>query len=242
MVEKNSINFSSSDFDITLGVFELDAAVLKSVSTDAGSATPASHTITIAGTNGITTDAVGDVVTLTASGGSSDYVFISSATANNSASISFTGLSSTYFAYIVVIDALVPITDATTLRIRTSTDNGANYDAGASDYNWTSVSVDTASASAKLSDISDSEIELNNVTGTQANEKINLLVTIYNPSSTKLTTIQVDGTHYSSTPAGLFWLMQGCRISAADVDAIQFIMSSGNISSGVFKLYGVVAS
>jgi hypothetical protein len=32
------------------------------------------------------------------------------------------------------------------------------------------------------------------------------------------------------------------RQSAADVDAIQFLFSSGNISTGTFKLYGLSAT
>lgn len=44
-----------------------------------------------------------------------------------------------------------------------------------------------------------------------------------------------------STPTGVNVTFCGSRLAAADVDAIQFLMSSGNISTGEFVLYGLTA-
>src|SRR3990167_8133940 len=70
----------------------------------------------------------------TPASGAGNWIKISSATASASATINFTGLTNTYSTYVVTISNLAPATDATTLWMRTSTDGGASYDAGASDY------------------------------------------------------------------------------------------------------------
>jgi hypothetical protein len=65
---------------------------------------------------------------------------------------------------------------------------------------------------------------------------------LYNPSNTATFT-QVtwsgvkadDGAGKNSFAAGV-----GARKNAADVDALRFIYTSGNIASGEFELYGVI--
>ena len=61
-------------------------------------------------------------------------VLISTATASNSASVSFTGLTSQYDEYEIQFTSVLPQTDAAALCLRTSTNGGSSYDSGASDY------------------------------------------------------------------------------------------------------------
>lgn len=62
---KGIASFDSGDFDVASGVVTLDNTVAKSLAGDSGSATPSSHSITIAGTsNEITTSATGSTVTI----------------------------------------------------------------------------------------------------------------------------------------------------------------------------------
>lgn len=56
--------FNSNDFTIVSGVAELDSDILKSISTDSGSANGSTHAVTIAGGNKITTSGSGSTVTI----------------------------------------------------------------------------------------------------------------------------------------------------------------------------------
>ena len=81
-------------------------------------------------------------------GAAGDLVKISSSTASASSSIAFTGLSSTYIAYILFYFNVAPATNAVTMLLRTSTDNGSSYDSGSSDYGWVSWTQNDASSSS----------------------------------------------------------------------------------------------
>ena len=89
---------------------------------------------------------------------------------------------------------------------------------------------------------SGSQIEIAQEVGSASNEQIQGHVDIFDPSDTTYTYADFrvvgereDGDLYS-------WEGAGYRGSAADVDAIQFLFSSGNIESGDFILYGLSAS
>lgn len=181
-----------------------------------------------------------------AAGGGGAWELITTATASNDASVEFTGLSSTYFLYNVVIDQLFPVeSGVSALWLRTSTDNGASFDSGASDYEWRMFGTEGAS------DLDDNQINLTppfnftieNATG---NGKGDWNIYLFNPSSSGRTAvvnqayfIKDDGTSIRGGYADGY----GARKeSTGAVDAIQFLMSSDNISAGTFKLYGLKAS
>ena len=210
-------------------------------------ATAAHQSIASAGTSGqvLTSNGASALPTFQAAGGGGAWTLISTSTASTSATIDFTGLSSTYFQYMVVASNIQPVTDGVELFFRTSTDNGSSYDSGASDYKWVfnSYRLNNTPSNSNVGDTADSQIRIN-VTGlgNAANEQNNLVLYISNPSDTNYTNIhgtamitQNDGDVYMNHFAGQ-------RISGADVDAIRFLMSSGNISTGTFKLYGLTAS
>ena len=177
-------------------------------------------------------------------GGAGSYELISSSTASSSASISFTGLSSTYFAYEIILADVQPATDDVYLAIRTSSNNGSSYDSGASDYGWALhyIRLASAASTAVVADGTDSLIRLSSNIGSAADETVSGRITLYNPSGTSFTKLQGTFIPRTGTPRDYRDDIAGIRFSAADVDAIQFQMSSGNISSGTFKLYGIKAS
>lgn len=181
----------------------------------------------------------------TPASGAGNWIKISSATANNSVAITFTGLSSTYGTYVVTISNLAPITDATTLWMRTSSNNGVSYDAGASDYDWfvDSSELDTTPTSALTADDADSQIEITgtDTMGNSTNENGAFTIWISDPSAAQYCRIYGQGEFTNSAPTGTNVTFCGSRKAAADVDAIQFLMSSGNINTGEFILYGLTA-
>jgi hypothetical protein len=169
------------------------------------------------------------------------FVKISSQTASSSSSIDFTGLSTSYRDFILEISNLVPATDTADLYMRTSTDNGSTYDSGASAYQWSRMSVSSGGTTSGAGSTGDSKIVLATNTGNSTRECVSGTITIHNPQGTTGTHITWENTIYSATPT--FFTTRGgaFRDASADVDAIRIIMSSGNISSGTFTLYGRAA-
>jgi len=172
----------------------------------------------------------------TGGSGGGDFVLIETKTASSSSEITFTDLSSTYFCYKVILFGIKPASDGNIFRLRTSSNNGSSYDAGASDYNELRFTNQMFPISA-----TSSYITVTLSIGNDTNEFTSSEITIINPSAANRTVFLLESsdfrgaTNYNMTNHG------ARRNSAADVDAIQFTMQTGNIGSGTFKLYGLVA-
>lgn len=139
---------------------------------------------------------------------------------------------------------LQPATDSTMLTMRTSTDNGSTYDSGASDYAWNMMYLNQVGSENSEFDQADSFIQLvgdggTNDMGTGTNEKGSGTIWIYNPSATKYTFINSETFFFNQDLENTATYVAGVRLSAADVDAVQLLMNTGNIASGEFTLYGV---
>ena len=208
-------------------------------------ATAAHQSIASVGTAGqLLTSNGAALPTFQDAGGGGAWSLISTQTASNDATIVFTDLTSANFAYVFVIENLAPATDDVDLRVRTSTDNGVGYDAGASDYAYSvnvttsGVTDSTASSIILTGSIIGSEFGMGNA----SNEIGAFVIWLINPSSTNYTMLSAHGFYVDAGGTRENIVGGGMRKSAADVDAIQFSMDSGNISTGTFKLYGVTAS
>ncbi len=173
-----------------------------------------------------------------------DFQLISTATASSSATIEFNNLSSTYFMYMIVYEGVASASNAVEFWIRTSTDNGDNFDADASDYGYTGRLI-FGSSTADVDDSADAQMRFSGEStasfGNLTDENASGNVLIYNPSGTIYTRVLHFNQFWSQAPAGAMVIVGAQRLSAADVDAVQFIMETGNIATGVFKLYGLVA-
>lgn len=164
-------------------------------------------------------------------------VFLQSVDASTSATIDLTAFDATkYDAYRIVVANLVPDTDATTLLLRTSTDGGSTFDSGASDYEYTffgTGSVGSTSSSSAL-------LTVSSAVGSAAGEDgCSGEVILYGPHLAKRT-IATFHMAYQNT-AGNMNVNHGAfhRDSAADVDAVRLLFSSGNAESGTVTLYGM---
>lgn len=159
------------------------------------------------------------------------------------ATFEITDLSSDYFMYELVFDNLQPATDAVTLLLRTSTDNGSSYDSGASDYAYMGFSGALANTYAGANDQAHTSIFIGpaNLWGSASNEHVSGSIRIYNPSAANYTHIKYDLAMAFSTGSQYNSGGMGARLSAADVDAIQILFSSGNIASMNYTLYGYLA-
>jgi hypothetical protein len=176
-------------------------------------------------------------------------VYLGTQTAAASATLDFTSLmSSTYDDYLFVIDNLIPATNGVNLYMRTSTDNGANWDASAGNYfygyNKIAPSGSTTASNSTAGSNSDTKIiiapTVNNNTGVAINGDVKFRgvnnTAVYKGIKFDLTyfdTAGVAGSNFRSLEGG------GVRVSANSINAVRFLMDSGNITSGNIKLYGI---
>jgi len=169
------------------------------------------------------------------------FELVSSATASNSATIDFTGLTSSYSVYCIALVDIVPSTDAVEFHLLTSINNGSSYDTGASDYAWAYEyrSMNTVPSGGIVGDQADAKGVIMQNLGTGTGETLNGLLYIYYPAGTNYTNYDFHGVWRSADATDYIIKTGGRRLSAADVDAIRFVMSSGNIASGSIYLYGL---
>ena len=178
--------------------------------------------------------------------------FISAATASGSVSLAFTsGLDATYDEYEFHGVNLLPVTDGVTgPNITMSIDGGSIYQAGASDYQAAlhgvvsdgSTVIGTATAAASVG-ISPTGIE-----NTTSGGGISFVARLINPASTdKNKILYWDGAQANSA-SSTFTRFNGMgagvssTLTANATTAIKFSMSSGNISTGIIRLYGIKKS
>jgi len=167
---------------------------------------------------------------------------ISTATASNSTSVTFTDLSTDYSKYIVIIHNLRPGTDAARLMLRTSTDNGSTYTSASNSY--TSVYNSSGSATTALDDQTAIYclVDMDSTAGATGS----MSIMIYDPANSGVKTAVaadsaalIDTTTPTMVHNAAAGIMAGRRATAEANDAIQFTFTSGNIATGTFKLYGV---
>jgi hypothetical protein len=199
------------------------------------------YAVTAAGTSGQVLQSNGASAPSWVTASSSALVFISSATASNSASITFTGLSSTYDVYMVEIINAVASTNAY-LYLRSSSNNGSSYDS--SGYMYTSIGSQSSNGNTN-NDSSYGTTSFVNVTNnggpisTTASEGgMSGFVHVMHPAASNYTFFKVSETHYGGS-GQITGFGAGVRTSTTPVNAIQFYFSSGNIASGTFRLYGI---
>ena len=174
--------------------------------------------------------------------------FIESQTASASATIDFTTLGSTYNKFVIDFDGVVAASDTTSLWVLAGTGGTPTWEADAGDYAHTKAMSRGNTEVSFSGDTSDTEIELNlaNATwgaGDQANEDISGTLVVYNPHNASAPThFSWDMVHIAALPAIV--KITGGAIFQADtaVTGIRFQFSSGNITAGTFKLYGIRGS
>jgi hypothetical protein len=185
---------------------------------------------------GITPSAVG-----------SSKVLLQCQSASNSASMIFnsTVVTSSFDSYEVEINSLLPVTNAVTLLLTISDDNGATYKS--SGYQWARQLFYAGSATISGAvNASDSSIHvIDGVTDNNVGRPISGRVTFFAPAAaaSRLVGFKADVWGISSNLTGTFIFNQmttgiyGSAL-AGILNNIKFTFSSGNISLGNFCLYG----
>jgi len=178
---------------------------------------------------------------------------ISSQTASNSASISFTtGITSTYKAYKFVFSDIHPRTDTVGFQFNMSTDSGSNYNVTKTTTNFVAThKADDADAGLIYQsgrDLAQStgfqEIMGDCGNGAKKNSGGSLL--LFNPSSTTYVKHFISNGstmtyHTGDTDTGNYnyaMFVGGYGNTTSAVNAIRFQMSSGNFDGKIY-LYGI---
>lgn len=167
------------------------------------------------------------------SGGS--RVFIASASASSSATIDFDNeIDGTYDVYIMEYSSVVPATNGVFFWLRFGTGITPTYHSGASDYTWAAEpgSDDTADAQILMQNNASSA---NNTSGRHFSGFFRIAgaqtagrrATVYGQSA------------YDSSGVMKIDAYSGAYTSTTAVTSVQILASTGNITSGEFRLYGI---
>ena len=166
------------------------------------------------------------------------HVLLSTTAASSSANVDISSnIDSTYKAYMIEIINMHIATNDTTLRMRFF--QGGSVDTGGYDYAFQTVANNTTST-GHYQATNEGYIEMTYAQQQQNEADLSGRILIYNPADTTFNTncvfnlvYQVDGDNCR--------MADGCgRIEQTEaVDGVRFYMSSGNIDSGTFKLYGI---
>ena len=173
---------------------------------------------------------------------------ISTQTASSSATLSFTsGIDSTYKEYIFKFINVHPATDNVRFEMNMSADSGSNYNVTKTTtffQTWhNEADTETTLEYATTSDLAQSTgtQRFNNGLGNDSDQSISGTLHLFDPSNTTFVKHFIstfNQVYYTDYSINMFVAGYGNTTSA--VDAIQFAMSSGNIDSGVIKMYGVL--
>jgi hypothetical protein len=178
---------------------------------------------------------------------SDGITFISSQTASNSASISFTsGLTSTYKAYKFVFVNIKPATDGATFQFNMSLDAGTNYNVTKTTTAFRAIH-DEADASTQLAYRTDFDLAqstayqyLIEAVGNGADECASGTLQLFNPSSTTYVKHFISNFNgYYSADYSFNYYIAGYGNTTSAINAIRFNFDSGNISTGTIYLYGI---
>jgi len=195
---------------------------------------------------GINDASVASITALAQVSAGDGITLISSQTASNSASLSFTsGIDSTYRTYLFKFINILPATNDVSCVFNLSSDGGSNYNVV---YTTTyfrakhdEADVDTELAYISGHDVAQStDQKLMLAQGNGSDESFSGTLYLFNPSSTtyvKHFIAQTNGYYEGDICFTNYIAGYGNTTSA--VDAINFKYSSGNIDAGTIYMYGI---
>lgn len=206
------------------------------------------------GTNGqfLTTNGSGVTSWTTPSTPATGWVPIKTVTASNSTTVDFVNgsggvvLDGTYKAYKVIGSSIVSVSNSVALYFRISTDGGSSYET-TNAYSYAGIfrkASNTTVTGTNLNPGDQVNLTAGDTIGTTTASGANFELTLYNPAaSSPQGRISWSTGFVNAGGEGSFSTGAASLTTASiDIDAIRFLMSSGNISSGTFTLYGLASA
>ena len=192
-------------------------------------------------------NSIANVTAYNAAVATGNMVLLSTQTASNSASLSFTtGINSTYKEYQFYFIDVHPRTDIVKFQFNLSTDSGSNYNVTKTttvftaqhDEAGTDASLDYRTA-FDLAQSTSFQIISDNI-GNGADESLAGSMSLFNPSSATYVKHFIANTNcYEQSNYSFNTFCAGYGNTTSAVDAVQFKMSSGNFD-GTILMYGIV--
>lgn len=162
-----------------------------------------------------------------------------------SASIDLTAFDgTTYTSYIFSLEQIIPATDGTTLWMRISTDGGSSFITTAQYFNAVNGWNDSNAAAQDGTEGAKSEFQLSvrSDWGNSGDEGLSGEIRFFQRLTTSVKRPRFTGLlQYSDDQGGVNEVIVACGGAykgTTEVDAIQFLSSSGNIG-GIVKMYGI---
>ena len=189
-----------------------------------------------------------NVTALNAAIATGNMILLSSQTASDSASISFTtGIDSTYKEYEFYFIDIHPRTNDVSFQFNLSTDSGSNYNVTKtsthfrSQQNEAGTETDfTYKANLDLAQSTGFQF-LSEANGNGADESLAGTLQLFNPSSTTYVKHFIGRTNnYFESDYTMDNFTAGYGNTTSAINAVRFQMSSGNIDDGTILMYGIV--
>jgi hypothetical protein len=195
----------------------------------------------------LTNNSIANVTAYNAAVATGNMVLISSQTASNSASISFTtGISSTYKEYQFYCIDIHPRTDGADFQFNLSTDSGANYNVTKTSTYFQAIH-DEADTTTGLSYITAYDLaqstgyqQLSTDNSSDADHACQGSLSLFNPASTTYVKHFISNFNVTNVnDIGKNMYVAGYGNTTSAINAINFRMSTGNID-GTILMYGIV--
>ena len=188
-------------------------------------------------THVLTSNGAGAAPTFQAAGGGGAWVMIATVDASDDASLDITGLDSTYDTYEMRFSALIPATDGADAWIRFGDSGGFDT----ADYHFSHYRLEDDGAANYSNSTSATEIRIGLEIGNTAGEGFQGGVTLHRPGDASTYPTITIATSYlafgNQQLAG--YLGIASRDAAIVLDRVQFLFSSGNVTSGRFTIWGI---
>ncbi len=153
------------------------------------------------------------------------------------ASVTLTGIDSTYDVYMVRINKLEVETNQRDIKLRFTESGTPNTTAN---YDMAAKILAASEAFGNASETNATSMDLSIDTGTATGEQYNSIHYIFNANnSSEYTFITMENSVFSHASTLLGFQGGGVFTVASAVDGIQYIGDSTNIDSGTFTLYGL---
>jgi hypothetical protein len=187
-------------------------------------------------------------ITSTPSGvGGGSLNLISTSTASSSSTISFTsGIDSTYDEYVFKFYDIHPATDATGFTFQADTGTNTNYNQTITSTHFQARHNEDGSDGNLAYNTGRDQAQgtafqpISNTIGNDNDQSLSGYLQIFNPSSSVFVKHFISTTQHSQDAQYTFNpFCAGYFNTTTALTRFQFKMSSGNIDSGVIKLYGV---
>lgn len=157
--------------------------------------------------------------------GTGDVVFLESQTASNSSVLDFTNFdNATYSHYVFRLDSIVPNTSTVTFQMLFSSDGGSTFASSVGSYIEGGTAIEVAGP-LDSGEVLSGDVRLYSAPSASTKTMFNATLAAITDSGTNVVGILTE---------------RDARNVAEETDAARFLFSSGNITSGTIKMYGLV--